>query len=72
MPGQDLAVDRIRCEGFGGCAELLPEMISLDDWGYPILASTAVPDHLLLHAQRAVNLCPVRALLWQAREAAAH
>ena len=34
-----LQVDRIRCDGYGMCAELLPELIELDDWGYPILTT---------------------------------
>jgi ferredoxin len=57
-----LTVDRIRCDGRGLCAELLPEMIRLDDWGYPIVAPGPVPDHLLQLAQRAVSRCPVLAL----------
>ena len=57
-----LAVDRIRCDGHGQCAELLPELIRLDDWGYPILAPVEVPDHLMPVAQRAVDGCPVLAL----------
>ncbi len=57
-----LTVDRIRCDGRGLCAELLPEMIRLDDWGYPIVAAGPVPDHLLPLAQRAVSRCPVLAL----------
>jgi ferredoxin len=60
--GQRLVVDRIRCDGFGMCAELLPEIIELDDWGYPIVAAGAVPDDLLEHARRAVAVCPVLAL----------
>jgi len=62
MNGQELVVDRIRCDGRGACAELLPEMIRLDDWGYPVVAAGAVPDHLLVHARRAVKTCPVLAL----------
>ena len=58
----DLVVDRIACDGFGMCAELLPELIELDDWGYPIVAAGGVPDHLLDHARRAVAVCPVLAL----------
>ena len=53
-----LAVDRIRCDGRGLCAELLPELIRLDDWGYPILKPESVPEHLLPLAQRAVDDCP--------------
>ena len=57
-----LQIDRIRCDGHGLCAELLPELISLDDWGYPIVKSAAVPDHLAQLARRAVDDCPVLAL----------
>jgi ferredoxin len=56
-----IAVDRIACDGFGMCAELLPELIELDDWGYPIVAPGAVPADLLDHARRAVTVCPVLA-----------
>jgi ferredoxin len=59
---QTLHVDRIRCDGHGLCAELLPELIALDDWGYPILSTGPVPDHLREHARRAVAACPVLAL----------
>ena len=45
------------------CAELLPEMIELDPWGYPILMSAAVPRGLVEHAKRAAAACPVLALL---------
>jgi len=57
-----LAIDRIKCDGRGLCAELLPELIRLDEWGYPIIASGAIPQHLLPLAQRAVDDCPVLAL----------
>ena len=58
----ELVIDRIACDGFGLCAELLPELLELDDWGYPIVKSAAVPDALLDHAKRAVVLCPVLAI----------
>jgi ferredoxin len=57
-----LTIDRIRCDGRGLCAEILPEMIRLDDWGYPIFAPGPVPAQLLPLAQRAVDSCPVLAL----------
>jgi Ferredoxin len=57
-----LDVDRIKCDGHGLCAELLPELIALDDWGYPILRDVAVPAALEGHARRAVADCPVLAL----------
>jgi len=58
----ELAVDRTRCDGSRLCAELLPELIRLDDWGYPILEPGAVLAHLLPHARRAVAACPLLAL----------
>ena len=58
-----LAVDRIKCDGSGLCAELLPELIRLDDWGYPILKPGPVPEHLLPLAERAVEDCPVLAIV---------
>ena len=57
-----LTIDRIKCDGRGLCAELLPERIRLDDWGYPIIASGPIPEHLAQHAQRAVASCPTLAL----------
>lgn len=60
--GASLQVDRIGCDGYGLCAELLPELIDLDDWGYPIMRVGTVPDRLLPLARRAVDACPVLAL----------
>ena len=57
-----LAVDRIKCDGSGLCAELLPELIRLDDWGYPILKPGPVPEDLISLAERAVEECPVLAI----------
>jgi ferredoxin len=57
-----LTIDRIKCDGHGLCAELLPELISLDDWGYPIIDSGPIPERLAPIAQRAVATCPVLAL----------
>jgi ferredoxin len=62
MSEQAIAIDRIRCDGYGSCAELLPEMIDLDDWGYPIIRPGAIPEGLLPHARMAVDTCPVLAL----------
>ncbi|MET7451559.1 ferredoxin [Streptomyces sp. NPDC005574] len=61
-PARTLRVDRIACIGHGLCAELLPELIDLDEWGYPILTDRAVPDRLRTHARRAVAACPRLAL----------
>lgn len=60
-----LAVDPIRCDGFGHCAELAPELVTLDEWGYPILHNEPFPgsDRELVHsAELAVRGCPRQAL----------
>jgi ferredoxin len=58
-----LRVNPIACTGHGMCAELLPEIVTLDQWGYPILARGPIPRHLAEHVRRAVRLCPTLALL---------
>jgi ferredoxin len=57
-----LRVNRVACSGHGLCAELLPEFIALDEWGYPVIADTAVPVRLARAARRAVTDCPALAL----------
>ena len=57
-----LRINRIACDGRGTCAELLPELIALDDWGYPIIADGPVPQALESMAHAAVELCPKMAL----------
>ena len=57
-----LRVDPIACEAHGLCAELFPERIALDDWGYPIVDDTPIDARLAAHARRAVEACPVIAL----------
>jgi ferredoxin len=59
---QRLVVDFIKCDAHGICAELLPEWIRLDDWGYPVIDGREVPPALLAHARRAVVACPMLAL----------
>lgn len=66
-----MAVDRIRCDGHGVCADLVPEMIHLDDWGYPIIDPGVVPGDVMQHARRAVAGCPTLALRLQAVQARA-
>ena len=66
-----LAVNPIACDGHLLCAELLPELITVDDWGYPILDERDVPPELLPYARRAVAACPTLALLLKKTEAPA-
>ena len=58
-----LRVLPIACEAHGLCAELLPEMITLDDWGYPIVDESPIGPELMTHARRAAAACPTLALL---------
>lgn len=58
-----LHVDPTRCDGFGYCAEIFPEGIFLDDWGFPILdASDIATARDAKNARRAVRHCPRAAL----------
>jgi ferredoxin len=57
-----ISVDPIACDGHGFCAELFPERIAEDDWGYPMVDATPIPPALESHAKRAVARCPKHAL----------
>ncbi len=63
MKNPRLRVNPIVCTGYGICAELLPEMIDLDEWGYPVLNKDPVPRSLQPLARRAVADCPALALM---------
>ncbi len=60
-----LRVNPIACTGHGVCAELLPELIELDPWGYPIVPADELTDDVLPLARRAVASCPALALIMQ-------
>jgi ferredoxin len=57
-----LRLDPIRCTAHGMCAELLPERIWLDDWGYPVIDGEPLTPEIMAHARRAAAACPVFAL----------
>ena len=59
---ETLRVNPIQCTGHGVCAELLPELVTLDEWGYPIIDPRPVPLALDRDARRAVAACPTLAL----------
>lgn len=65
-----LRVNPILCDGFGQCAELLPELIELDEWGYPIVSGARVPAALDAEVRQAIALCPRLALTVEERRAA--
>jgi ferredoxin len=57
-----IIIDPVACAAYGYCAELLPEAISLDEWGYPIVDSRPLPAELTALAKRAARDCPKRAI----------
>jgi ferredoxin len=70
-----LHVDFAACSGHGLCADLLPELVETDEWGFPVLrgGAVAVDPGLLPLARRAVRACPALALrLLPATESASH
>jgi ferredoxin len=64
-----LSVNPILCDAHGLCAELLPERIELDEWGYPIIDDAPLAGRHEAHARRAVAACPVLALRLERRSA---
>ena len=63
-----LRLNPIKCKAEGVCAELFPERIRLDDWGYPIIDTREIPEDLLPHARRAAAECPRVALTLNEQE----
>lgn len=63
---QRLHVDWTRCDGRGLCTELLPGLLTRDDWGYPLARNGSrdpdVPIGDMSDARVAVDRCPRLAL----------
>lgn len=53
-----LEVDRDKCCGYGMCAEVCPEVFSLDENGFVVANMTEVPEELMETAEEAVYNCP--------------
>ena len=67
LPGEDatggrLVIDWSRCDGHGLCAQLAPELITLDANGFPSVADAPVPPWLVSGARKAIAMCPALAL----------
>lgn len=56
-----LRVDWPACRARGLCHELLPEVVALDEWGYPIITGD-IDAGVLSDARAAVRACPRNAL----------
>ena len=70
-PVAQLKIDWIRCDGRGLCSEILPELLALDPWGYPVARSgaglgtklIAIPAAMEAHADLAIASCPKLAII---------
>jgi ferredoxin len=62
MTEERLAVDPIACRAHGLCAELLPELVDLDEWGYPMVRRDTAPPGAIADVRTAVAACPTLAL----------
>lgn len=66
----NIHIDWTRCDGRGLCTELLPTLLSRDDWGYPVAQASGTGDRTnvgigakdMTAAREAVALCPKLAL----------
>ncbi len=61
MSAQRLRVDWPACKARGLCAELLPEVVLIDEWGYPVVTKD-IDESLVQLAREAVTACPHLAL----------
>lgn len=57
-----LSIDPAACDGLGMCAHQAPDVIELDPWGYPVIASEPLEGEQVDQARRAIRACPRRAL----------
>jgi ferredoxin len=63
-----IVIDPTACDAYGYCAELLPEAITLDEWGYPVVDGKPLPADLVEVARRAARDCPRRAITLRERK----
>lgn len=61
-PTRGLEIDWTRCDGHGLCAALLPGIVHLDEWGFPLLHAPAPAGADERDLRRAVAACPALAL----------
>ncbi|MCX6422450.1 MAG: ferredoxin [Actinobacteria bacterium] len=57
-----LRIDPQACDGIGMCAHLVPDLITLDRWGYPIIPTRVLDVEEVAQATKAVKGCPKKAL----------
>jgi ferredoxin len=57
-----IEIDWTRCDGHGLCAELLPEQIARDEWGFPVLLGRRGTPVGNRAERRTIAACPALAL----------
>ncbi|HUJ07408.1 MAG TPA: NADH-ubiquinone oxidoreductase-F iron-sulfur binding region domain-containing protein [Streptosporangiaceae bacterium] len=57
-----LSLDWTRCRGHGLCERIVPEIMRLDEQGYPVMLDIPVPPWLERAARQATSMCPELAL----------
>ena len=65
-----ILIDPVACDAYGYCAELLPEAISLDEWGYPDRRRQAVAAGAGRDGPAGARDCPRRAITLRERKTA--
>lgn len=61
MKDVTVSVDWTRCDGHGLCALMAPETVTLDEWGFPVVARPR-DDTDVRRARAAARACPALAL----------
>lgn len=61
MMARLLQIDAAACDGVGICSVVAADLVTLDQWGFPVIAESTDPQ-LLKAAKRAARACPHRAL----------
>jgi ferredoxin len=65
-PSSTLVLNPILCDGRGLCHDVAPDLIELDEWGFPLLPGGGLRAALgredLRAAERATHACPLLAL----------
>lgn len=59
-----IGIDSIKCDAYGACADICPDLIELDEWGYAGLRnSPEVPPEQERQARLAIAACPEEAIV---------
>ncbi|NMI01871.1 ferredoxin [Pseudonocardia acidicola] len=57
-----LRVDPTKCQAYGTCAEVAPDLFQLDPWGYAQARRRDLTDGEAASAEAAIKICPVKAI----------